>query len=109
MLSINYSKTELIRLYRTGEKEIDVYSYETEKPKLFTEEYQVKFLAMRDKAKELLKLAGAFRITNVMQAGGSGEGWTLMACVDRLVELGDIREITDESYAGQDRIFVEGR
>jgi hypothetical protein len=33
----------------------------------------------------------------------------MMACVDRLVELGEIREITPRHTAGQDRIFVSAK
>lgn len=35
----------------------------------------------------------------------SGDSWFLMACVDRLVELGEIREITKHA-PGQCRVFV---
>lgn len=39
---------------------------------------------------------------------GAGESWVRMAMVDRLVELGEIREVKQEGYvAGQRRIFTK--
>ena len=39
--------------------------------------------------------------------GVSGDSWESMACVDRLVELGEIIEITSNmNVMSQDRIFV---
>jgi hypothetical protein len=41
---------------------------------------------------------------------GIGDSWQRIACVDRLVELGEIREITNPNeVAGQHRIFVDTR
>lgn len=40
-------------------------------------------------------------------SGSSGDSWLLLACVDRLVELGELREIPQTHTAGQDRIFVK--
>lgn len=80
------------------------YQYETEKPKLFTEEGQVGFLKTRDKVNELLKVAGAVRLQEAMSTGDS---WEQLARFDRLVELGEIREITDDDVAGQHRVFVK--
>lgn len=80
-----------------------MYNYTEEKPKLFTDEGQRKFLEVRDKAKELLKLAGAFRMQEVM---GTGDSLVSLACVDRLVELGEICEVTHEKVAAQHRVFI---
>lgn len=80
-----------------------MYNYEKEKSRTFTEEGQVGFLKTRDKAKELLEIAGAFCITHVMV---SGDGWLAMAYVDRLVELGEIKELTGENTKGQYRVFT---
>lgn len=80
-----------------------MYNYIEEKPKIFTEKGQVDFLKTRDKVKGLLKIAGAFNITHVTV---SGDGWLAMAYVDRLVELGEIKELTSQDVRGQDRVFV---
>lgn len=83
------------------------YSYRTERNKLFTEEGQVMFLKIRDLTRELMTCAGAARLSNMIARCGGGVSWTMLACVDRLVELGEIREVTDpEKVSGQDRVFV---
>lgn len=80
------------------------YSYIEEKPKIFTEQGQIKFLAVRDKAKHLLKESGAVKMYPLLNCI-SGDSWEAMAYVDRLVELGEIREVT-AGTAAQDRVFV---
>lgn len=82
-----------------------MYSYEQEKPELFTESGQVVFLKIRDNVKRLLALAGAVRMREAI-AGNSGDIWQRQACVDRLVELGEIREITHGKTPGHYRVFV---
>jgi len=82
-----------------------MYKYEELKAKLFTDEGQRTFLAMRDRAKLLLKEAGAMTMEAAIRAG-SGDSWLLLACVDRMVELGEIREIPQIGVCGQHRIFV---
>jgi hypothetical protein len=85
-----------------------VYHYETERKEIFTEDGQITFLAIRDRAKVLLAEAGAFTMGAVLRKT-TGSSFTMMACVDRLVELGEIREITPRHTAGQDRIFVSAK
>ena len=81
------------------------YDYESEKEELFSDAGQRRFLRIRDNAQALLKKAGAFRMLEGI-AADCGSSWALMACVDRMVELGEIREITGADTAGQDRVFV---
>lgn len=81
------------------------YQYETEKPKLFTEEGQRLFLAIRDKTALLLETSGAARMQEMI-SGQSGNVWEMLACVDRMIELGELREITHDGVAGQYRVFV---
>lgn len=80
------------------------YRYETERPEVFTEEGQKMFLAIRDQVKELLAKAGAVRMDKAI-AGQSGNSWTMLACVDRLVELKEICEITPSGIPNQWRVF----
>ena len=80
-----------------------VYNYEEEKEKIFTERGQRAFLRVRDHVNNLLEKAGAFRMDKAMICGG--DAWEQMAYVDRLVELGEIREVTENVW-GQDRIFT---
>lgn len=81
------------------------YNYAEQRPHIFTEEGQRRFLRVRDASNELLNDAGAFCMCAPMR-GVAGDVWELMACVDRMVELGEIREITGPNVAGQDRVFV---
>ena len=81
------------------------YLYENEKPKILTDEGQRTFLKVRDKANQLLNEAGAFEMFKSLK-GVTGDTWTMMAYIDRLVELGEIREITGPNVAGQNRVFV---
>jgi hypothetical protein len=86
------------------------YDYDNEKDKLFTEEGQKAYDRVRDNALELGRKAGAFKMWNVI-SGISGDfsitSWVLMACVDRMVRQGLIREVHQKNEVfGQDRIFV---
>lgn len=83
-----------------------MYNYQEEKPNLFTEEGQTMFLSIRDRVKELLAAAGAARAQEAMRAAAGGSSWTMLACLDRLVELREIREVTGPDVAGQHRVFV---
>lgn len=80
------------------------YNYEDEKSKIFTEQGQIMFLQIRDKIQQLLKVAGAVRMNEAI-SGSTGSSWTMLACVDRLVELKEIHEVTN-NVAGQHRVFV---
>ena len=87
-----------------------MYKYEELKQNLFTEEGQRMFLSIRDGVHALIKKAGAVTMGKAMMCGsGGGDSWDMMACVDRLVELGEIREIFQAKRSGQDRVFVAVR
>lgn len=82
------------------------YNYNEQRSIVFSEHGQTLFLSIRDRAQKLLDSAGAFTMVKVMNAH-TGSTWDMMACVDRLVELGEIRELTPpNSCAGQHRVFV---
>mgnify|MGYP006059121727 FL=1 len=82
-----------------------MYNYQNEKSKIFTEDGQETFLEIRDKVQQLLKQSGAVMMQNIIN-GITGNTWLHLACVDRLVELRTIREITKDNVAGQYRVFV---
>ena len=84
------------------------YNYQTERPKLFSEENQALFLKIRDNAERLCKEAGCAMEGKII-SGNSGDSWTMMACVDRLVELGELQEVHYGPCAGQHRIFFSMR
>ena len=84
-----------------------MYNYETEKANLFTEENSIIFTKIRDNVKNLLSEAGAFQMGHAW-SGVSGDTFTFMACIDRLVELNEIKEVTaPNSCWGQHRVFVK--
>jgi hypothetical protein len=84
------------------------YSYEKLRPKVFTEDGQVMFLKIRDNAKALIKQAGAVSAAHLWD-GCTGDSWTMMACIDRLVELKELVEVPNPiSSWGQHRIFIDG-
>lgn len=83
-----------------------MYNYQKEKEKIFTEQGQEMFIKIRDKAKALLTVAGSFRMDAVMSVA-SGDTWMMLACVDRMIELGELNEVTKgQNVAGQHRIFT---
>lgn len=83
-----------------------MYDYNTERPWVFTEDGQVMFLSIRDKVNRLLDQAGAVRMQEAI-AGTTGSVWKMLACVDRMVELGELRELTGGESAGQYRVFIK--
>ena len=82
-----------------------MYKYEDEKQKIFTDKGQRNFIKVRDRARKLLEEAGAFMMFSALK-DVSGDSWEMMAYVDRLVELKEIREITIDGVPAQHRVFV---
>jgi len=85
------------------------YNYEKIKPEIFKEENQKLFLAIRDQIFKKLKICGAITLKYAIQMPpkiGCMDSFTAMACVDRLVELGEIKEIPT-SGPTQNKIFTE--
>ena len=66
------------------------------------------FLEIRDKTQKLLKQSGAVRLAEII-SHVSGDTWTMLACIDRMIELGEIREIPQGEVSAQARIFVRAR
>ena len=85
-----------------------MYDYQTERPEIFTEAGQRDFLKVRDNVQRLLDIAGAVRMSEAIQEI-SGFTWFQLGCVDRLAELGEIREITGKGVRCQDRVFVRAK
>jgi uncharacterized cysteine cluster protein YcgN (CxxCxxCC family) len=67
------------------------YEYDLERPWLFTDEGQRAFLKARDTANRLCDLAGACTIEKVMEGAACSSNWRQLACVDRLIEIGEFR------------------
>lgn len=85
-----------------------MYKYEDLKPSLFTDDGQRTFLQVRDRVNNLLKQAGAVRLEEAIKGVG-GDSWILLACIDRLVELKELYEVTEKAGCAQDRVFVGRR
>lgn len=85
-----------------------MYSYEQERPRLFTDEGQRMFLKIRDRVKSLIRQAGAVRMQEAIR-DCIGSSWQMIACIERMVELGELVEITSSDVAGQYRVFVSAQ
>ena len=86
------------------------YTYVEYRKYALTDDGQIKTLALLRFANRALEMAGAVRADKLMAAAGSGTSWDLMACVDRLVELDELREVVSAgTTAWQYRVFVSGR
>lgn len=84
-----------------------MYRYEDLRPKLFTDDGQRMLLAVRDNVQRLLKEAGSVRYTEAVRVV-SGDSWLMIACMDRLVELGEIRPLEPGQHATQSTVYVGG-
>ena len=82
-----------------------MYNYREQKKEIFTEGGVETLIAIRDNVKKLLSQAGAVRM-DCATKGATGSSWTIFACVDRLVETGEIIEVTPEGTYPPDRVFV---
>lgn len=87
------------------------YHYAEQKDTLFNEKGQVLFMKVRDRVKELLSQGKAFRMDSLLQHswGTVADDWTLLACVDRMVELQELTECRYGECAGQHRVFMANR
>jgi hypothetical protein len=84
-----------------------MYVYEKQREEIFTDEGQRMFLKIRAHVFNALEFAGAVRMNEAISTC-TGDSWRMLACVDRMVELGEIREISQTvRHAGQHRIFVK--
>lgn len=82
-----------------------MYNYEDKKESLFTDEGQRVFLKVRDTVNKHLQQSGAVRLQEAISTT-SGDSWRRIACLDRMVELGEVREVTSLNTASQYRIFT---
>lgn len=81
-----------------------MYNYQGQKDE---GQIDIIFCKIRYKAKELLAVAGAFRIDAVLKwIDVSVDSWKILECIDKMVEWDEIKEVTDHRVAGQHRIFI---
>jgi hypothetical protein len=83
-----------------------MYNYEKLRPQLFLEENQALFLDVRDRALHITEFrsdSSADMLTII--TGISGSSWLKIACVDRMVELGELVEIGYHCDGQDKRLF----
>lgn len=94
------------------------YRYVDEREHLFTDQGQRLFLKMRDQVKALVGRSGAVTLDaacHLPSGIGAASNWEMMACVDRMVEIGELVELqgvgTDQGKMDRFsiRLFVEPR
>lgn len=69
------------------------YNYELIKPQLFTEQGVKMLMSMKDQVNRLLFTAGAFTTEKVTRTV-TGDSWLQLACLDYLVESGEINLVS---------------
>lgn len=80
------------------------YDYQKMHKEVFTNDGIRTLFNVRAKIKSALQIAGAVMAIKVIT--GPGDAWIGTACLDYLVELGEIREVEQEDCFLQHRIFV---
>ncbi len=86
-----------------------MYNYEQEKQSLYSDEGMDMYIKVRDRALNLLSIAGAAKLENIISTV-TGDSFMMLACVDRLVEKEVLREIhQNPKTASQNRLFCSGR
>lgn len=83
-----------------------MYKYSEQRDFVFTDLGQRQLLRIRDRIGELLREAGAVRMQEALR-NETGSSWDMLVCVDRLVELGEIKELTGPNIPGQHRVFIQ--
>ncbi len=84
------------------------YDYSKYKHEVFEEENQQLFLGIRDAIQVKLKLSGAVtqdKSIRLPEGVGAANSFIMLACVDRLVEIGELRKVEN----GRNPIYVSAR
>ena len=81
------------------------YSYEEQRPEVFTEAGQLVFLKVRDLMYHHCKLSGAVDWNSATKGVGGGS-WLQSACIDRLIEIGEF-ELAYDPGVTQYRIYIK--
>lgn len=84
-----------------------MYNYYDMKPKIFTQDGTHMLMTISKTVRDVIHCAGAFKLLSAFKKV-SGDSWTMIACVDYLVESKFLKEINYGAPSGQDRIFVAG-
>jgi hypothetical protein len=86
------------------------YNYNEQKPYVLSDDGSADVIRIKNFIDEAIADYGAVRMQEIMDRCkfATCDTWEMMACVDRLVELKQISEVTRNiSVAGQHRIFTK--
>ena len=81
------------------------YNYQIEKLNLQTEYGRMVFQKVRDNVKWLISQSGAVMMKDAIKETG-GDSWRSYACIDKLIEIGEIAEIEQGKIINEHRIFI---
>ena len=85
------------------------YYYETERPKIFTEEGVEMLNAIRTTAEACIKQSGAVRFDKAVN-NVSGDTWLMLACLDYLCEIGILVLVSDRATTvAQHQVYTSRR
>lgn len=85
-----------------------MYDYAKQRAVVFTDDGQRMFLKIRDHTLAVLQKSGAITLEKAMNGAGTGDSWDMIACVDRMVELGELVEVPiSKPVPAQHRIFMK--
>lgn len=80
------------------------YDYSKQRQELFKPDGVAMLLKVRDNVNQLIDTAGAFEAGKAWD-GVTGDSWTMLACLDYLVETGELRRLDDPSRWSQHQIY----
>lgn len=87
----------------------EVYSYENERPYVFTDEGQRQLIQMRDWVLLKLSTAGAFTAGKALGVVSTPDTYKAWALLDRLVELGVVVEVPGQTGLSQYLVYTSRR
>lgn len=81
------------------------YKYDTYKQFVYTDKGSRVFLSIYQQFQRIVISSGAVTLGKLID-GFTGDNFEVMACADRLIELGEAKEVTPIGTAWQDRVIV---
>lgn len=81
-----------------------MYDYNTQKKNIFTVDGQNLLVKIRSNVAKLLLASGAFRMVFAFRDLGTYVAWDALACIDFMVEMGEIRMVHGDG--NQHSIFI---
>ena len=82
------------------------YNYQKQRPHIFTEQGVRDLITVRGTVSNCIAIAGCVRMDKAISRL-TGGAWNMLAIVDYLVEVGELREVfVGQNVTGQHRIFM---